>query len=263
MKIDLTCPIEIRGYELTCDEEGSARAYIKMNNLAAHPIARFDAVACWSNSATGQSEAQSFRIDRFHADARAEFDFTLSAFAVPHADTLEIHFSRVRFSDGAADWIGGQTECVSIDELPVLPAAEARLLAETAGEDAVRYPEAHEKHWLCVCGRANFLHQDTCSRCERSKDEVFGHYDREHLLQMMPQAETVAPADEDDEEEWTLEEALHRFRYQREILLRRTMTMGLIIVLLLGFSAVSGYHKRVEEARRTPPTLLSVSANQP
>ena len=182
LKIDLTCPIEIRGYELTCDEEGGARAYIRMNNLAAHPISRFDAVACWSNSQTGQSEAQTFRVDQLDADARSEFPFTLAAFAVPHADTVDIHFNRVRFADGTADWIGGQAETIDIDELPLLSEEESDLLCDIAGDDAVRFSELHEKHWVCVCGRANYLHHETCSRCGRERDEVLNQCSRENIL---------------------------------------------------------------------------------
>ena len=42
------------------------------------------------------------------------------------------------------------------------------------------------------------------------------------------------------------------------------MTMGIVIMLLLGFSVVSDYREKIDAARRgaIPPTL-TVSVNQP
>ena len=263
MKIDLTCPIEMRGYELICDDRGCVRAYITFNNLAPHAIARFDAIVCWANSTTGQISAQPFRADRIDADARANFRFTLSTTAVPDADTLEIHFTRVRYADGEADWIGGQADAVEIDELPAVPGAEMRLLTMAAGEDAVRFPEKHENHWVCVCGRANFRHQTTCSRCLRDRTDVLRNLNRGAIVlgkKPQPRPETRKTRDENDFVA-DLKEKFRLFTRQRDILVRRTVTMSVIITLLLGAATVSDFHQRVENANRGAiPPKLSVRA---
>lgn len=268
MRIDLTCPIEIRGYELICDDRGCVRAYISLSNLAPHAIARFDAIVCWANSQNGQSAAHPFRADRLEADARAEFRLSLSTEAVPEADTLEIHFTRVHFADGEADWIGGQAELVEIDELPEISGAEAKMLAIAAGEDAVRFPEKHEKHWVCVCGRANFRHQHTCVRCLRDRTDVLRNLNRNAVMtgrkpdeQPVHQSKSRRPSPEERIEE--LRSRFNLFRRQRGILVRRTITMGVVILMLLSVSLVSDYRASVEEARRgaNPPTLSVSNAN--
>lgn len=261
MKIDLTCPIEIRGYELICDDRGCARAYITLSNLAPHAIARFDAIVCWANSQNGHSAAHPFRADRLEADARSEFRLSLSTESVPEADTLEIHFTRVHFADGHADWIGGQAEWVEISELPEISGVEKRMLHIAAGEDAVRFPEKHEKHWVCVCGRANFRHQHTCARCLRDRTDVLRNLNRNAVLsgkqpeEPSQRIEPKRPTAEDRINE--LRSRFQLFRRQRNILVRRTITMGVVVLMLLSISLISDYQQSVEEAKRgaNPPTL--------
>lgn len=268
LKIDLTCPIEIRGYELICDDRGCVRAYITLNNLAPHAIAHFDAIVCWANSITGQSEAQPIRADQLSADARATFQFSLSTTTVAEADVLELHFTRVHFADGEPEWIGGQAEPVEIDELPQTPGAELRLLHNAAGEDAVRFPEKHEKHWVCVCGRANFRHQTVCARCLRERADVLRNLNRNVVVNgATPPERRPEPARRSrisEEFARELQELFPLFRRQREVLIRRTITMSVIIALLLGVSAINNHQLRIEEARRgaIPPTL-SVHVDQP
>ena len=261
MRIDLTCPIEMRGYELICDDRGCVRAYITLNNLAPHAIARFDAIVCWTNSRTGQASAQPFRADRIEAEARSDFRFSLSTTDVPEADVLELHFTRVHFADGEADWIGGQADTVEIDELPEIPGAEKRLLSNIAGEDAVRFPEKHENHWVCVCGRANFRHQHTCSRCLRDRTDVLRNLTRSAVVLGKQPPERSATQAAENDFIMGLKEKFRLFRRQREILVRRTITMSVIITLILSAATVSGYNQRVEDAARgaIPPTL-SVNA---
>ena len=267
MKIDLTCPIEIRGYELICDDRGCVRAYISLFNLSPHAIARFDAIVCWSNSANGQSTAQPVRAELPDADGRASFRFSLSTGTVAEADTLELHFTRVHFADGEADWIGGQAEMVEISELPEIPGPELRMLSAAAGDDAVRFPEKHEKHWVCVCGRANFRHQTVCSRCLRDRSDVLRNLTRNAVvngIQPPPRPEKKPEKRRNDAFLEDLRGKFQLFRRQREVLVRRTITMGVIVALLLSAAAIGDYRDRVEAARRgaIPPTLSVDASNQ-
>lgn len=271
MKIDLTCPIELRSYELIYDDRGYARAYITFNNLSPHAIDRFDAIACWANSQSGQNIAQPFRADMLSADARSAFRFSLSTTAVPDADTLEIHFTRVRFADGEAEWIGGQSEMVDIEEIPAENGRALHMLTAAAGEDAVRFPIAHPEHWICVCGRANFRHETVCSRCLRSRREVFTLFTREAVLLPTP-AEAGKAADSGasrprkraEARDAELRAKFQLFRRQREILVRRTITMGVIVLMLMVTGLVCNYRAQVNEARRgaIPPTQ-AVDNNHP
>lgn len=268
MKIDLTCPIEIRGYELICDDRGCVRAYITLNNLSPHAIGRFDAIVCWANSQSGQSAAHPVRAELPDADGRTTFRFSLSTDTVAEADMLELHFTRVRFADGESDWIGGQSEMIDLTELPEIPGSELRMLNAAAGDDAVRFPEKHEKYWICVCGRPNFRHQTVCSRCLRDRSDVLRNLTRNAVVNGIqppdrPAGNEAARRSARQEFINDLRGKCQLFRRQRDILVRRTITMGVIIALLLGAAAVGDYYERVEAAQRgaIPPTL-SVDASQ-
>lgn len=267
MKIDLTCPIELRSYELIYDDRGYVRAYITFQNLAPHPIDRFDAIVCWTNSASGQNTAQPFRADALTADARGTFRFSLSTAAVPDADMLEIHFTRVRYADGEGEWIGGQADMIDIEEIPDENGRELQLLRAAAGEDAVRFPVKCETHWICVCGRANFRHETVCARCLRSRREVLTRLNRTAVLNPQPEPEAPKPdsrsARRKAAAESDLQEKFRQFRRQRDILIRRTITMGVIIALLALSGAISNYRAQVVAAQRgaIPPQAVSLSGN--
>lgn len=244
MKIDLTCPIELRNYEIICDDRGYVRAYITFNNLAPHPIERFEAIACWGNSRTGQSSAQPFWAELLEADARREFRFSLSTAAVPEADVLEIHFQRVRYANDAAEWIGGQAELVDVSELPRESGRALRALSEAAGDDAVRFPEMRSSHWICVCGRCNDLQDAVCSRCLRERSDVFAHLTRKRLLEGEPSA---AGASGHRHGHPASGAKPRNTRRRQQKLVRRAVTLGLI-ALILAISGMIGIQRAEADA---------------
>lgn len=265
MKIDLTCPLELRSYELIYDDRGYTRAYITFNNLSPHAIDRFDAIACWGNSNSGQMTAQPFRADMLNAEARRPFRFSLSTAAVPEADVLEIHFTRVRFADGEAEWISGQSDMVDIEEIPPENGRMLQMLTAAAGPDAVRFPEKRESHWVCVCGRANSRRETVCARCLRSHSEVFSRFTREAVLQPAgPDNPSEEPRSMNRRQrrEADLQAKFRLFRRQREVLIRRSITMGVIILMLIITGAVNDYREQVYAARRgaIPPTQSADSS---
>ena len=43
MIVDLSCPIELRGYELLMDDNGHTRAYIRLFNLSERAVVAYSA----------------------------------------------------------------------------------------------------------------------------------------------------------------------------------------------------------------------------
>ena len=239
MKVDLSCPIELRSYELMTDDAGRVRASISLYNLTKRRISDFEAVAHWTNSKTGASAAAPFQAGGLRAAPRGFFNISLSSDAARHADQLELNFTRVRFSDGEREWRAGNGVIVDIAETKPLSGAEQNALFAAAGEDAVRFPEENASTWSCVCGRVNPQGKARCARCRRHYAEVFPALLRDQVLKGGARAEMVMDLDDMPLEERRMrriqEERLHReYLKKRSALIRRTIaTLGVAAVLAI------------------------------
>ena len=176
MKVDLSCPLEMRGYELIHDDAGHTRALVRLSNLSGRRIAALEAVADWSAQASGAAAARPFRAERLAENADGCITLSLSSDSVWGADRLALHFSRVRFVDGSADWRAGSGQVVDVGEAPVLPGEERNILDFLAGPDAQIYAEMGIDTWICVCGRTNERDRKYCVRCGRVREEVLSKY---------------------------------------------------------------------------------------
>ena len=244
MKLDLSCPIEVRGYSLRSGN-GCAEAAVRLYNLSARQIASFEAVAKWHDSASDRSLATPFTIERLHAGGEKAFKVDLNTALLPDADALELLFTRVRFEDGSPDWRSGSGPFVELKPLPAIDSETLALLRSEAGPDAVCFPEQRAQIWRCICGRLNPNAAGQCARCHRVRAIALG-FTPDSLHDSAKQSAAVA----DDLA------ALHAdYLRQRKRLFRRTM-LASVAVLALTICLVLG----LENGKNAQPTTESVSA---
>ncbi|MBQ3669325.1 MAG: hypothetical protein II920_08900 [Clostridia bacterium] len=177
MIIDLSSPIELRGYEILHDDNGTARAYIDLFNVERKTVTGYSGTARWMRDGFGEGANEYISVDKMSIPGGGEFRLTLSSSAVRYADRLEIYFSSVTFEDGSV-WTPVDGELVDVGESVPLEGSELDMLRQLAGEDAVMYPETQDNFWRCVCGRINPLTEHECARCKREMNYVLSELNR-------------------------------------------------------------------------------------
>ena len=168
MKLDLSCPIELRGYTLTASES-AVEASVRLYNLTNRRIASFEAIAKWRSRSSGRSIAMPFCAQRLRAGGENGFRISLSCSRLPDADRLDVVFTAVDFEDGPDGWRAGEGRIVEIEPLEAISPADLAALRAAAGEDAVCFPVENRETWRCVCGRVNPVEDDSCVRCHRAR----------------------------------------------------------------------------------------------
>ena len=171
MIIDLSCPVEMRGYELLHDDLGRARAYIDLSNVSDHTLSAYRATARWSKDGTDQAQNDYVSVDSLEIAPGDNFRLMLSASAPLFADRLDMYFSDCEFTD-AEPWRAEKGDLVDVGETHALQGRELKRLKKRAGDDAIIYPETQDRFWRCVCGRINPLDEAECARCRRSRETV-------------------------------------------------------------------------------------------
>ncbi len=177
MLIDLSCPIELWGYELLHDDVGVTHARIDLFNVSDNTICAYAGVVRWSRDETGEALSDSIRVDWVELEEGTEFKLSLSTNKLRYADRVEIYFTDVEFTDAPA-WKPDDSDMVDVGEQKQLTGEELMRLKEAAGDDALMYPQTQDVFWRCVCGRINPLSLDKCMRCRRERDYVLGELNR-------------------------------------------------------------------------------------
>lgn len=188
MIVDLSCPIEMRSYELLKDDMGSTRAYIRLFNLSNTAIHGYAATINWFNEFTQASETENITVDEMRVEGRSAFKLVHSTQCALNVDHVEMYFSWVEFADGTR-WTPEDGDVVDIGEQRVVTGEELDLLKSAAGEDAVQFPQVQSKYWRCVCGRINSLEAENCLRCGRERNDVLKNLTRKAVVgQRAPRA---------------------------------------------------------------------------
>lgn len=227
MKLDMSCPVEVRGYTLTY-AGSKVEASVRMYNLRACRVASIEATAQWRCAATGKSVASPFSAGQLRAGGQSGFVISLSTDRLPDADGLDVLFTRVRFENGE-EWRAGEGPFAEIGPLPAMDDGERAMLCEVAGADAVCYPEQTSRTWRCVCGRVNPNSADTCVRCHRDHFTAIGYTPdnvRFHFEAAAGKADGHAP------EEADFAQMHARYLRQRTRLLRRTVLAAVVVLAL-------------------------------
>ncbi len=175
MIVDLSCPIELRGYELLMDDNGHTRAYIRLFNLSDRTVVAYSATTRWYNGLTRADVTENITVDEMMVKPRGGFKLVHSLVDFLGADHVEMYFTSVTFEDGTV-WKPVDGDLVEIGEQPVLQGEALDRLRAAAGDDAVQYPQTQKNFWRCVCGRINLLTAESCVRCGRGQREVLTRF---------------------------------------------------------------------------------------
>lgn len=175
MIVDLSCPIELRGYELLMDDNGHTRAYIRLFNLSDHAVVAYSATTRWYNGLTRADVTENITVDEMLVEPRSGFKLVHSLVDFLNADHVEMYFTSITFEDGTV-WKPVDGDLVDIGEQPVLKGEALDRLRAAAGDDAVQYPQTQKNFWRCVCGRINLLTAEECIRCGREQREVLTRF---------------------------------------------------------------------------------------
>lgn len=179
--VDLSCPIELRGYELLNDDFGNIRAYIRLHNLTKKKIVGYAATINWYNAITRARITESISVDECEIEPQDDFKLVHSTQNLAKIDHVEMYFASVAFEDGS-EWKPGNGDLIEIGEQPELAGAGLDRLREAAGEDAVQYPQVQKEYWRCVCGRINYLKDEKCVRCQRERNRVLKAFNRRAIM---------------------------------------------------------------------------------
>ena len=138
MIVDLSCPIELRGYELLMDDNGHTRAYIRLFNLSERAVVAYSATTRWYNGLTRADVTENITVDEMLVKPRSGFKLVQSLVDFLNADHVEMYFTSVTFEDGAV-WKPVDGDLVEIGEQPVLQGEALDRLRAAAGDDAEEF----------------------------------------------------------------------------------------------------------------------------
>lgn len=225
--VDLSCPIELRSYELLSDDFGNIRAYIRLHNLSKKKIVGYNATINWYNALTRARITESISVDQCEVEPLSQFKLVHSTVNCAKVDHVEMYFSSVLYEDGT-EWKPGDGDLIEIGEQPLLTGVKLDRLISLAGEDAVQYPQVQKEYWRCVCGRINLLSEEKCIRCQRDRNHVLKHFN--------PRA--VARRDEERNQNRRRREKTG----QQKKRAKRKILIFLLAALLMAALAIAGYH---------------------
>lgn len=267
MRLDLSCPLELMGYDLTHDPRG-VRGFVRLFNLSDRLITGFEAVISWQGNDVLSSIP--LRSGPIAAAPHEPFVLPLESEAAP-GEWNGMFFVQVDL-EGAPPWMGSPKRLIEVD-MPERPSSrELEALKRVAGPDAAVRPLFAKKYWVCACGRANPRKSPGCDRCGRSRREclrmsrqlaaAFGSASpgREPSGRRAP-----VPAGKDHKGA-AFHEALRRhYLRQRSMLIRRTVTMltaaALIALIALAWTWLLGMQQRAKDI--VPPTRIDAVQEMP
>ena len=180
MIIDLSSPIELRGYEMLHDDAGAARAYIDLFNVSIDTVSGYTATVRWARDESSEKVNDYVSVDQIAIPGGGLFRLVLSCKTIKYADRLEMYISRVTFTDGSV-WEPKDGDLVDVGEFVPLQGEELDRLKSIAGDDAYAYPETQDRFWRCVCGRINPLESEKCVRCLRERNYVLSELNRKAI----------------------------------------------------------------------------------
>ncbi len=259
MQLDLSCPVELVGYDLTHDGHG-ARGFVHLTNLSDKPVTGFEAVITWQGE--GGDMDIPLASGAILAPPHAGFVLPIETDPAPSGQWTGLSFVRIDF-EGAPSWHGNPKRFSDVT-MPEKPSPrELEALKRVAGPDAAVRPVRAKDYWVCACGRANLLRSYGCDRCGRSRrsclrlsaqlSEAFK--DREAPKNEKAVAAKKKPASQPAFSHKTLRA---RYLRQKSLLIRRTVTMLtaaiLITLIAVTWTWLADMQRRAREI--VPPTRI-------
>jgi len=181
MKIDLTCPVEL--WQYTTPTQEHPECGFVLNNLSDKVVISVQTtLVCYAEDGELLFR-QVERVQGLHAGAGERFNFTLLTSQWEGVKTIDLVIEKVWFDDTTI-WRRGSAPLKEYRSNALPPGRKLDRLRFVAGADAVGYPQEQENVWVCVCGRANDLHNDRCCRCERKRETVFAACSQANVEQL-------------------------------------------------------------------------------
>ena len=263
MQLDLDCPVELLGYDLTRDERG-VRGFVRLFNLSDRAVTGFDAVITWQGD--GYTSDIPLQTGALNALPHEAFVLPIEAETAPGGHWSGLFFVRVDL-DGSQPWKGNPKRLIEV-ELPEKPVGrELEALRRVAGPDAAVRPISARDYWVCACGRANPIDSPGCDRCGRTKRECMrlarqlaAAFERKKPEEPVKKKASVSAATPDSATPFHVS-LQKRYLRQKSLLIRRTITMltaaALIALIALAWTWLTDMQKRAKEI--VPPTRVEAA----
>lgn len=186
MKIDLSCPAEV--WKCARPRTDYPACDITLYNLSDKPVNSVEVTLTQYDRNGHELEHVIHRGHSLRGYPGTGFTMTVPCTHFEGAKVPEAIIEKVWFDDNDV-WRRGKAPLT--DYTPnTLPASKSlEMLRYVAGSQAMGWPMEQENVWLCVCGRPNDRFAHACSRCHRSKQEVFSRYNRTAVEQAVAQKE--------------------------------------------------------------------------
>jgi ankyrin repeat protein len=226
--IDLNCPVEVLGYDIKVNENADF-TYCGVNflNLSEKHVASIKFIIyCFDSfGKTVENREGSNKVDVLIQDESAGYkvEFGLDKLtALPGLSAtrkVNIFISEVLFNDGSI-WGNGEHKLIKTYVDKISDGEELKNLKHVAGSDAICYAEEKNDTWTCVCSRINNNSNESCIRCDRSKEFVLKSFKNKECIKRTIELE------QEKEKELVLEK---KARLRK----KRTLSIAFISILII------------------------------
>lgn len=236
MKIDLSCPAEVRRYELP--KEGYPACDLTMHNLSNRVIISVEVTLILFEKGKEQAHL-TYRAHDLRGNPGESFTMPVPVAEDCHASEAEAVIEKVWYDDNSI-WRRGKGPLTEYTPNALPNSRSLETLRYVAGADAVGYPQEQDGAWLCVCGRPNQKSASSCVRCHREKDQVFIQFNREAIEKKAGQREQQLNLKAKAAREDASRLQLQREKEYQEKKKKRRRMIGVIVGIAACLCAVYG-----------------------
>lgn len=238
MRIDLSCPLDIKVLKLPNDE--NSKLLIRFRNISEADIqGAMVAFFCFDKTkAKIKTQLENIVFDE-KIPKYEEKELEIEGLPLG-MEKLDFKLERAYFLEGEP-WSYNEESLISYDENKVSDERKLAILQELAGDDALSYPEDKGAFWLCVCSKPNKDKNQCCAYCGRNKHDVFTGFNQSVIEQ---EYSIILQAEEDErrrQNELVLEEEkrIREEKKKKTRKLRLALVLALSVFLALGIGYAS------------------------
>ncbi len=240
MLIDLSCPVENRGFSVQKNgETGKTYVLLKLLNISEKTITalNFNLKACDKDGVEILSVP--VELTELSAPPKSFFaeDKPFYLDGVKNAESISIDVTYAAF-EGEEPYTVSDENIIDYDSKEA--SIDDAMMLRKLVPDAVCFASEKTDHWKCACGRPNFLDSENCVRCGRSKDVMLANFSSKEALN--DALNEVQKAIEAEETQKALEAEELRKEKKRKIK-KGFLTAG-IVIIALALLSVAGYFIR-------------------
>ena len=180
MKIDLSCPVEVRNHACPTPERNTC--VVQLYNLTPKNIVSAELNVCLLDRENKPLQRTIHRCYSLHGYPLSLFEASVGMEYCADAVRAEVTAEKVWFDDNGV-WRKDRDPFTEYEPNTLGPCLDLDMLHYIAGPAAVGYPVEQDRVWLCVCGRPNTLTSPYCVRCRQSKEQIFASFNRQRVHQ--------------------------------------------------------------------------------